>query len=125
MTYLYYPYFWGRKSNWVEINHITDPDPLFEQFLTAGAARVVVPVPMAYRDAVLFLLQRDEPLHKKVWGGGDRPTLDDPLYRSVAQEMKNRTDDLAGATPEGEPWEFTIPTTLVWLQPDSTLPSFT
>ena len=124
MTYVYYPYFWGRKKNWVEVNRITDPDPMFEQFRTAGAARVVVPVPMAYVKAVQYLLQQDVPLSQKVWGGGDRPTLDDPLYESIAQEMKDRTDDLDGARPEGDPWEFTLPTTLVWLQPDSTLPSF-
>jgi hypothetical protein len=26
--------------------------------------------------------------------------------------------------PEGEPWEFTLPTTLVWLQPTDALPTF-
>jgi hypothetical protein len=31
---------------------------------------------------------------------------------------------MSGATPEGDSWEFSIPTTLVWLQGDSTLPVF-
>ena len=125
MTYLFYPYFWGRKNQWVEVTHLTDPDPQFGQFLTAGAARVVVPVPIAYVTAVQFLLQSTTTdLRKKVWGGGSRPTLDDPLYVSVTEEMRTQTDDLAGATPEGTPWEFTLPTTLVWLQPDATLPKF-
>lgn len=128
MTYLYYPYFWGRKKNWVDITHLSDPDPLFAQFLTAGYARVVVPVPMAYRTAVEFMLQeKGTDLRKKVWFGGDRPTLEnenDDLYVSIAEELRNQTDDLAGATPEGTPWEFTLPTTLVWLQPDATLPRF-
>ncbi len=125
MTYLYYPYFWGRKKNWGDVVRLTDPDPLFGQFLSAGAARVLVPVPIAYKTAVEFLLQSKETdLRRKVWGGGGRPTIDDPLYVSVAEEMRNQTDDLAGATPEGTPWEFTLPTTLVWLQPDGTLPKF-
>ena len=126
MTYLFYPYFWGRKKNWVEVSNLHDPDPLFQQFLTAGAAANLVPVPLAYQDAVLYLLQSKSPdLSQKVWGGGGPPTIDSPLYRSIAEEIRSQTDDLAGATPDGDPWEFTLPTTLVWLQPDSALPTFT
>jgi hypothetical protein len=127
MTWLYYPYIWGRKKHWPEVSGLTDPDPMFMQFLTAGSARVVVPVPLAYRASVEFLLQSPNPdLRAKVWRGGERPTLDDPdgLYVSIDEELRSQTDDLAGAVPEGTPWEFTLPTTLVWLQPDAVLPSF-
>lgn len=129
MTYLFYSYFWGRKKNWVDITHLSDPDPMFAQFLAAGAARVVVPVPIAYADSVLYLLQN--PHHKKelrdkVWKGGKRPTIEDKdhLYISITEELRNQTDDLNGAKPEDTPWEFTLPTTLVWLQKDSDLPVF-
>ena len=126
MTYLFYPYFWGRKRNWVDVGRLSDPDPLFARFLTAGYARVVVPVPMPYADAVQFLLQSKAPaLRDRVWRGGPRPTIGNDLYVSITEEMRRQTDDLAGATPEGEPWEYTLPTTLVWLQPDSALPKFT
>ena len=57
MVYFFYPYFWGKKQAWVEKSNIYDDDPLFTQFLQAGAARVVVPVPLAYVDAVLFYLE--------------------------------------------------------------------
>jgi hypothetical protein len=124
MTYQYYQYFWGRKRTWPDVSRLTDPDPLFEQFLTAGAARVVVPVPISYVPAVEFLLQSHRDLPAKVWGGGHRPTIDDKLYISIAEEMRDQTDDLAGATPEGDPWEFTLPTTLVWLQKGPELPVF-
>jgi hypothetical protein len=74
---------------------------------------------------VLYLLQSPATdLASRVWRGGDPPTLDSDLYVSLAQEFRNQTDDLAGATPEGDPWEFTLPTSLIWLQPDSTLPTF-
>lgn len=130
MTYLFYSYFWGRKKNWVDITHLSDPDPLFAQFLTAGAARVVVPVPIAYANSVQYLLQN--PKHKKelrdkIWGGGGRPTIEDKdgLYISITEELRNQTDDLNGAKPDDSPpWEFTLPTTLVWLQPDAALPKF-
>ena len=55
MTYLYYPYFWGRKKNWIKAANLSDPDPLFKQFLSAGAARVLVPVPLPYVASVLVL----------------------------------------------------------------------
>ncbi|HEX5926581.1 MAG TPA: hypothetical protein VFY45_22315, partial [Baekduia sp.] len=125
MTYLFYPYFWGHKAGWVAQAALSDPDPAFAQFLTAGSARVVVPVPVAYSDAVLYMLQSPAAdLASKVWSGGEPPTLDSDLYRSLAQELKARTDDLDGATPEGDPWEYTLPTTLVLLQDDDRLPTF-
>ena len=60
----------------------------------------------------------------RIWGGGETPRLDDPLFVSLADELRNQTDDLQGATPEGDPWEVVLPTTLVWLQKDGTLPTF-
>ncbi|MDV5142137.1 hypothetical protein [Chimaeribacter arupi] len=131
LTYLFYPYFWGRKKNWVSTSNLTDPDPLFAQFLQAGAARVIVPVPLAYSTAVLYFLQKTTPplpVSSKLWLGGEAPTLDDPQFTSIAYEIRKRTDDLYGAVPV-EPkaqngWDFTLPTTLVWLQSDATLPTY-
>ena len=68
---------------------------------------------------------KETELRKKVWRGGETPIIASPLYESIAEELRNQTDDLAGAVPEGDPWEFTLPTTLVWLQPDDKLPTFT
>lgn len=127
LTYVYYPYFWGRKKNWGKVAYLSDPDPLFQQFLTAGAARVLVPVPLAYAQSVIYLLQNGKgDLRDRVWGGGETVTINSPLYISIAEGLRNQTDDLAGAEPDPDvqPWEFTLPTTLVWLQPDATLPTF-
>ena len=125
MTYLFYPYFWGRKSKWRDYQHLTDPDPLYQSFLNAGAARVVVPVPLPYKNDVIYLLCNPNgatDLSSKVWMGGDLPHLSDPRYRSIAEEFRDQTDDIQGATPEGEPWEYKVPTTLVWLQQDDDMP---
>ncbi|MER9117121.1 hypothetical protein NKH93_10895 [Mesorhizobium sp. M0954] len=125
ITYLFFPYFWGRKRNWIKVSNMDDPDPLFAQFLQAGAARVLLPVSPAYNEAVLYFLESKDPdVFKKIWQGGEPPKLDDPLFTSIAEEIKAQTDDLAGAVPEGEPWEFTVPTTLVWLQDGPELPVF-
>ena len=40
LTYLFYPYFWGRKSRWLDVFPLDDPDPQFRDFLRAGSARV-------------------------------------------------------------------------------------
>lgn len=120
LTYLFYPYFWGRRGAWQERMLVDDPDPQFAAFLRAGAARVVVPARTAYNDAVMHFLETDG----VIWNGGETPRLDDPLFVSLADELRGQTDDLQNATPEGDPWEVVLPTTLVWLQGDSTLPTF-
>lgn len=120
ITYLFYPYFWGRKDQWIHKITTYDTDPLFTKFLQAGSSRVVVPVHPAYNDAVMYYLENNG----AIWKGGETPRLNDPLFISIAEELRNQTDDLAGAKPEGKPWEVVLPTTLVWLQPDDKLPTF-
>ncbi len=119
ITYLFYPYFWGRKDKWVTNSTTFDNDPLFTKFLQAGAARIVVPVQPAYNDAILYYLQTGD-----LWNGGDPPVIDDPLYIALYEELKDQQDDLGNATPEGDPWKVVLPTTLVWLQQGPELPVF-
>ncbi|KXO06208.1 hypothetical protein AYK81_00470 [Bacillus thuringiensis] len=126
MTYLFYPYFWGKKDDWVDKLNIQDADPLFTKFLQAGSARVIVPVPLAYRQAVLYYLETSRPDRPgDIWNGGDAPVLDDPLYISIVNELRSQQDPYKDAIPEGEPWDVIIPTTLVYLQEDSELPDST
>ncbi|PXW85014.1 hypothetical protein C8R34_12248 [Nitrosomonas sp. Nm84] len=120
MTYLFFPYFWGRNSEWINKINTHDADPLFTKFRQAGSSRVVLPVRPAYNDAVMYFLENNG----AIWKGGETPRLKDDMFISIAEELRNQTDDLAGAKPDGEPWEVIIPTTLVWLQPDDKLPSF-
>ncbi|GAA2810460.1 hypothetical protein [Mycolicibacterium pallens] len=56
MVYLYYPYCWGKKIDWPTITQFNDPDPVFQQFLQAGAARVQVPVRPGFEAGVLTYL---------------------------------------------------------------------
>jgi hypothetical protein len=120
LTYLFYPYFWSRKSQWMHKSSIYDTDPLFTKFLQAGSARVVVPVHPAYNDAVMYFLENNG----AIWKGGEPPRLNDPLFLSLAEELRDETDDLGDATPEGTAWEVVLPTTLVYLQNDSNLPTY-
>lgn len=131
MTYRFYPYFWGRKENWDEVFGLTDVDPRFIDFLRAGAARVIVPVHPAYDEAMLHYLATNE-----IWNGGAPPTLDDPLFVSLVDELRSDTGaDLDGelkacSRSSGMPcqvneWTVKLPTTLVYLQEDAKLPDFT
>jgi hypothetical protein len=87
VTYLYYPYFWGRKQEtWIDkLTQIVDTDPMFEQFLTAGAARVVVPVRPGYEAAIAHFMAGGGP-----WDGGDPPQVDDELYVSLIDEIREQ-----------------------------------
>lgn len=52
MTWLTYPYFWGRTSQWPERIAFSDPDPVFEDFLKAGYCRAVAPVRPGFETAL-------------------------------------------------------------------------
>ncbi|MEO7414116.1 MAG: hypothetical protein ABIZ81_12250 [Opitutaceae bacterium] len=120
LTYLLYPYFWGKGKNWLESQKAySEPDPVFGRFLQAGYARVLLPVKPAYEEAVLHFLYTREP-----WTGGPTPGIYDPLYVSIHDEIRNSTDDLQGAEPSGTSWPVVIPTSLVYLQQTPALPTF-
>ncbi|KTD43110.1 hypothetical protein [Legionella parisiensis] len=143
MTYEFYPYYWGRKKYWLDIYPIKDNDPLFADFLRAGAARVLVPVRIEATKAILFYQ-----LTGKMWPGGDVPQFDPPdpsgtvvapgvedntesefkLYKDYVAELQNESmigdinEDIVIAPDDPEAWMFKVPTTLVWLQSDMELP---
>lgn len=121
LTYLFYPYFWGRNEQWIHKINTYDNDPLFTKFLQAGSSRVVLPVHPGYNDAVMYFLENNG----SIWNGGETPRLNDPLFISLADELREQTDDLSGAKPDGDPWQVILPTTLVYLQKDAVLPDFT
>jgi hypothetical protein len=117
MTYVFYPYFWGRREKWIDVLGLEDPDPVFSGFLRAGAARVAVPVRPGFDDVVLHYLGTGQ-----IWDGGQVPQVDDELYVSVAQQLEEQSHAEQGGKPVGDPWEVRLPTTLVMLQADATLP---
>jgi hypothetical protein len=80
-----------------------------------------VAVSPEYDDAVLHFLATREP-----WEGGETPALGDPLYLPLYEEMHKAQDDTYGGTPVGDPWEYVVPTTLVYLKGSKDeLPDFT
>lgn len=117
MTWLTYPYFWGRKSLWAERIACDDVDPVFNQFLKAGYCRAVVPVRLGFEGAVDHFMTIGE-----VWNGGPLPAISSPLYLPIADEIAERLDRPGDEIPQGDPWLVRIPTTLVHLRADDKLP---
>lgn len=119
MTWLTYPYFWGRKSQWDERIAYEDVDPVFNQFLKAGYCRVVVPVRPGFEGAIDHFMTYGE-----IWNGGPLPAISNPLYLPIADEIAERLDRPGDEVPQGDPWLVRIPTTLVHLRADDKLPKW-
>src|SRR5205814_560941 len=95
-----------------------DPDPLFNRFLRAGYARVSLPVRPGYASAVAHYLDFGE-----LWEGGALPPIGSPFYVSIAdQQMEQTGAPTKEYGPPSDPWPVVVPTTLMLLGPDDTLP---
>ena len=120
MGYFFYPYFWGRKSEWYDRVTVATGDELYDQFLRAGQARVVIPVRPSFEPAMAYFLMTGQ-----LWEGGDPPDVTDSNYLSIAQETKEASGAPGDEKPVDEPWEVKLPTNFVLLQSDSKLPTWT
>ncbi|MFT6502585.1 MAG: hypothetical protein ACJASQ_002712 [Crocinitomicaceae bacterium] len=112
MTYLFYPYFWAHKQRWSVLKQLNDTDETFTKFLQAGYARVVVPVHPKFTEAILHYLNSGE-----IWNGQELPAIDDEMYLSITQEIKEMEDNTDGEEV-GEAWETRVPTNLVMITSD-------
>lgn len=119
MMYLFYTYYWARKSLWSKRVLFTDNDPQFQAFLKAGAARVVVSVRPGFELAVAHFMETGQ-----IWQGGNPPTITDPTYLSIVDEIKAQENAPQGQKAQGDPWDVRVPTTLVKLRFADTLPEW-
>ncbi|MFD6714803.1 hypothetical protein ACIA8B_28620 [Micromonospora chalcea] len=117
MTYLFYPYQWAGRHRWAELTARTSTDPLYEAFLQAGAARVVVPVREGFERSAVRYLQTG-----KVPSWGPKPWRGEPTrYPMVDDLIADANDRPDGEVAVDEPWEVVSPTSLVYLQEDAEL----
>jgi hypothetical protein len=96
MTYVFYPYFWSNKQEWVMLSQLDDDDPLFAKFLQAGAARVQVPVRIGFQQAMLHYLK----LGFQWTADGtlviaDEDGQPDPVQMSIIDELKSQSGNNA------------------------------
>ncbi len=90
VTYVFYPYFWSKKEEWLTLAQIDDTDPLFARFLQAGAARVQLPVRLGFEKSILHYLELGE-----IWNGegvfvNTTGGEANPLQVSVLEELKTQ-----------------------------------
>jgi hypothetical protein len=115
IAYVFYPYFWAAEKEWLKLmNRLDYTDNNMTAFLKAGSVRVLIAATPGYNDAVMHFLATREP-----WEGGSLPVIGDPLFIPVYEEIRKQQDDLQNATPEGEAWEFEVPTSLIYLHDSS------
>jgi len=119
MMYVFYPYYWAAKERWRASVLHRDDDPMFGEFLRAGAARVVLPVRPGFELALTHFLETGQ-----IWEGGDPPEITSPMYLSIVDEIKERTGAPGVEVPQGDPWEIRVPTTLVALRREPGLPAW-
>lgn len=117
IMYIFYPYYWARHDKWYASAIADNPDPLFAEFLKAGTARVVIPVRLQLEGDVRYFLMTGQ-----IWGGGAMPAITDSDYLPITEEIRQRDDAPGTETPQGDPWEVSLPTTLIQLRDDDTLP---
>jgi len=106
MSYLFYPYYWADKCDWVDLMKSKSDDMVFQAFLQSGMGRVVVPIREQFMRAFVYYLETGE-----VWTNNDLvPGSESDLYLSIEEEMQ---------TIEGEvekEWETRVPTSLAIIQ---------
>ncbi len=117
ISWVTYPYFWGRKDQWEEKLGYDDPDPAFTDFVQAGFCRVSVPARPGFEGAIDHFLTFGE-----IWNGGPLPPISSPLYLPIADEIAEQLDRPGPEVPQGAPWKVRIPTNLVKLRADDRLP---
>jgi len=62
MTYFLYPYHWSRRASWASRIAAQAAEAQHQAFLSAGAARVIVPVKPGFEEKVASFLDPDNPI---------------------------------------------------------------
>ena len=120
MQYVFYPYYWGNKEAWVQKFLRSDLDPMFQEFLQSGSARVVVPVRPGFELVINHFMETGN-----VWSGdGAPPAIGSRTYVSILDEIFEKNRAPQDEVPIGDAWEIRVPTRLVLRHERGALPSW-
>lgn len=123
LQFVCYPYYWARPqddlSGWSDRVLERNSDFTMEDFLQAGYARVVIPVREGFDQAVSYFVTKGEP-----YNGLGEPPIEDPLYISIIDELKERAGAGKDEIPVGDPWETRLPTSAVMVRTSNDLPAW-
>jgi len=117
-TYTFHPYYWAGAERWRSLSQASGLDPVFEMFLRAGSASVVVPVRPGYERSVMLFLKTG-----RLWAGGYLALF---TWQDILEIYGDVERGVQLDPPEqmGEAWSIRLPTNMVMLQDDDTLPVF-
>ncbi|GAA4760819.1 hypothetical protein GCM10023230_07220 [Flavobacterium hankyongi] len=109
MSYNFYPMYWGEKGKLQQKYNVDEyNDPIFRAFLQSGMARVMVTVRPGFEEAVNWYMNTGQ-----IWNGGQVPTVSDPLFLSIVDELRETNGEVE------ETWETRVPTSLTVIQAGS------
>jgi hypothetical protein len=112
LSWILYPYFWGRRTEWRRTVVQMHPDPDFAAFLNAGAARLQIPVRPGFEDLVKHFMETGE-----VYEGGELPKMGDPGYVAFIDEQLTSLgapgDEIPWPPDAPREWDVVAPTSLV------------
>jgi hypothetical protein len=112
LSWILYPYYWGRRSEWSKTVVQSHPDPDFSAFLNAGAARVQLPVRPGFEEMVKHFMETGE-----VYEGGGLPSIGDPGYVPFIDEQLTTLgapgDEIPWPPDAPREWDVVAPTSLV------------
>ena len=115
-TYSFYPYFWGRKEQWVQRQSFADSDPVFQSFLQAGYARMLVPVTPGMERLVMLFGWRPELALQQGASSVRALGVQNPLYTALATELYHAHRIVkAEDAPIIDTYVEKVPTNLVYL----------
>ncbi len=110
MTYELFPYFWGNRSRWDQMQSASHEDPKFEAFLRSGFARVLVPVRPGQETNVINAITIGL---SAVFDGARETVIDDPDFLELLADVDVVLDP---PVQEGDVWDVVVPTSLIKLQ---------
>lgn len=109
MSYNFYPFYWAYKQNWLQLYNVDESDDaIFKAFLQSGMARVILTIRPGFEEAVNWYMATGQ-----VWNGGQVPTMNDKLFISIVDELRETEGEVE------ETWETRVPTSLTIIQAGS------
>lgn len=112
LSWILYPYFWGRRSEWSRTVVQDHPDPDFAAFMNAGAARLQIPVRPGFEGLVKHYMETGE-----VFEGGELPKMGDPGYVTFIDEQLTSLgapgEEIAWPPDSPKEWDVVAPTSLI------------
>ena len=104
MSWVLYPYFWGRRQQWHRLILQDHPDPDFAAFLRAGAARVQIPVRPGFEGLVAHYLET-----KEVYPDGIPEVGEDGHLSFIAEQLESfGAPGEKSAWPKDSPLEWEV-----------------